>query len=173
MLRKMMVAVAISTLVGCSSAPVVQDQMPIKAEFMGGNVIVTYDKNGQLELLESKSSARVVTGLPNAVDESFLVASLKARNQIAEFMKVDVESETFTDTIFDSLQNANNSVLQNSQNIARKVQNNIRQKTSAILKGTFVSKKEYDESSRTVRVTVQTSAKDVNVAKQVRVLMEN
>lgn len=173
MLRKMMVAVAISTLVGCSSAPLVKNELPIKSEFMGGNVVVTYDKEGRLELLESTSTARVVSGLPNAVDESFLVASLKARNQIAEFMSVEVESESFTDTVFDSLQKAEDDNLQKNQNIARKVQNNIRQKTRAILKGTFVSKKEYDEYTKTVRVTIQSSDKNVATARQIRLMMGN
>lgn len=171
MLRKLMMVAVLSTVVGCSSVPVAENELPIKAEFMGGSIVVTYDKEGRLELLESKSTARVVSGLPNAVDESFTVAMLKARNQIAEFMNVELESERFTDTVFDSLQTAQNASLERNQNIARKVQNNIRQRTNAILKGTFVSNKEYDESTKTVRVTVTSSERDIAAAKRLQTLM--
>lgn len=171
MLKKLMMVVAVSALVGCSTTQLAQDELPIKAEFMGGNIVVTYDKEGRLERIDSRSTARVVSSLPNAVDESFTVAMLKARNQIAEFMNAEVESERFVDTVFDSLQTAQNASTEKNQNIARKVQNNIRQKTTAILKGTFVSKKEFDQSTKTVAVTVSSSEQDIAAAKRLQILM--
>jgi len=171
MLSKIGLAVMVTALVGCSSMQVAEDELPIKAEFMGGKVVVVYDKEGRLESIESTSTARVVSSLPNAVDESFIVATLKARNQIAEFMNVDVESEKFVDTVFDSLQTAENASTNKNQNIARKVQNNIRQKTTAILKGTFVSKKDFDSSTRTVSVTVSSSEREIAAAKRLQTLM--
>ena len=102
---------------------------------------------------------------------------MRARQQIVEFMKTEVESEKFIDAVFDTLQKsdvenkAKNETV--NHNIAQSVKQSIKQKSAGILKGTYVSEKVYDQSTKTVRVIVKSSDQDVEAAKRVSRMMGN
>jgi nicotinate-nucleotide pyrophosphorylase len=102
---------------------------------------------------------------------------MRARKQIVEFMKTEIESEKFTDAVFDTLQKSdveNKSKNESyNHNIAQSVKQSIKQKSAGILKGTYVSEKVYDQSTKTVRVTVRSSDQDVEAAKRVSRMMGN
>lgn len=178
-MKKLGVVLATILIAGCSNLPLTKtNDTPIKSEFLGGSIKVVYKKStGEVESIESMATARVISTLPNSVDESFTLATMRARKQIIEFMKTEVESEKFTEAIYDTLQKSdvqnkdkNESV---NQNIAQKVQQNIRQKSAGILKGTYVSEKIYDSSTKTVKVTVRSGEEDVEAAKKISRLMGN
>ena len=179
MKRMLFAGLIVVLLAGCSTfGDKKVDDTPIKSEFMGGSIKVVYKKStGEVELIESMATARVISPLPNSVDESFTLAALRARQQMVEFMKTELESEKFTNAVYDTLQKydaENGAKTQNvNQAIAQNVQQNIRQKSKGILKGTYVSEKVYDDSTKTVRVIVRSSDQDVQAAKRVSRMMGN
>lgn len=178
-MKKFAVILATIFFAACSSLPMKSDDQKIKTEFMGGSIKVVYNKStGEIESVESMATARLVSTLPFAVDESYTVATMRARKQIIEFMKTEVESEKFTEAIFDTLQksdvenkaNKNETV---NHNIAQNVKQSIRQKSSGILQGTYVASKNYDPGTKTVVVTVKSSEDDVQAAKRLSRMMGN
>jgi len=180
MFKKLFIISSVVMLSACSSVPLqkTEDAPTIKTEFLGGSIKVSYDKStGEVKLLESMATAKLVSTLPNAVDESFIVATLRARKQIVEFMKTEIESEKFSEAIFDTLQKSEVANKDKSSevnhNISQAVRQSIRQKSNGILKGTYVSEKVYDDSTKTVRVVVRSSDQDVEVAKRVSRMMGN
>lgn len=177
MLRKIALVSAVVLLSACSTFSKVDGPNSVTAEFIGGDLKVTFSKDGQFQSLQSSGTARVTSTLPSASEDAFIVATLRAKQQIVEFMKEEVEGDRFTNTLTKSLQDGNdiNGQVMNEINtkIAKDVQENIRSKSKAILQGVYVESKKFDNSTNTVRVTVKTSAKDVAVAKQVRTLMGN
>lgn len=179
MFQKLMVVSAAVILTACSSVPLTKtEEAPIKTEFLGGSIKVVYDRStGEVKEIESMATAKLVSTLPNAVDESFTVATMRARKQLIEFMKTEVESEKFTESIFDTLQKSdvenkskNETV---NHNISQAVKQSIKQKSAGILKGTYVSEKVYDQATKTVRVAVRSSDKDIEAAKRLSRMMGN
>jgi hypothetical protein len=92
-------------------------------------------------------------------------------------MKNELEGDKFTKTVYNSLQEgqainnqANNEV---NTKIAGDVQENIKSKTKAILQGVYVESKKFDTATNTVRVVVKTGTKDIQTAKEMRMLMGN
>lgn len=179
MFQKLMVVSAAVILTACSSVPLTKtEEAPIKTEFLGGSIKVVYDRStGEVKEIESMATAKLVSTLPNAVDESFTVATMRARKQLVEFMKTEVESEKFTESIFDTLQKSdvenkskNETV---NHNISQAVKQSIKQKSAGILKGTYVSEKVYDQATKTVRVAVRSSDRDIEAAKRLSRMMGN
>lgn len=178
MLKKFALVSTVVLLSACSSlTSKVDGPDSVVAEFMGGDIKVTFNKDGQFESIQSAGTARVTSTLPSATEDAFIVASLRAKQQIAEFMKEEVEGDRFTNTLTDNIQNGSdiNGQVINEVNskIAKQVQENIKSKSKAILQGVYVESKKFDNSSNTVRVTVKSGTNDIAVAKQIRSMMGN
>jgi hypothetical protein len=178
MFRKLAVVSTVVLLSACSTlTSKVDGPDSVTAEFMGGDIKVTFNKDGQFESLQSAGTARVTSTLPSATEDAFVIATLRAKQQIAEFMKEEVEGDRFTNTLTDNLQKGsdiNGQVVNEvNTNIAKQVQENIKSKSKAILQGVYVESKKFDNSTNTVRVTVKTGTNDIAVAKQVRSMMGN
>jgi hypothetical protein len=177
--KKLFVMFCAVALTACSSLPEkrVQDEKSITAEFMGGDIVVTYTKDGAFESITSAGTARMTSTLPSATEEAFIVASLRARKQLAEFMRTDLESDKFVRTVYNSLQEGetvdSSAINKVNSKIASEVQENVKQRTAAILQGTYVDSKKFDNATRTVRVVIKTGAKDVAAAKSLKSLMGN
>ena len=104
--------------------------------------------------------------------------TLQARKQIVEFMKVEVENNSFINAVSKTLQDSESdsgrTVSTNvTAKIASEVQDNIRQNSKALLKGTYVDSKSYDASTHTVKVVVKTSLRDLDTSKQLARMMGN
>jgi hypothetical protein len=178
MLKKFALVSTVVLLSACSTlTSKVDGPDSVVAEFMGGDIKVTFNKDGQFESIQSAGTARVTSTLPSATEDAFIVASLRAKQQIAEFMKEEVEGDRFTNTLTDNIQNGSdiNGQIINEVNskIAKQVQENIKSKSKAILQGVYVESKKFDNSSNTVRVTVKSGTNDIAVAKQIRSMMGN
>jgi len=177
MFKKIVIISAVVLLSACSSVPLKKDEPKVNTDFMGGNIKVSYTLTGEFDSLTSSGVAKVTSTLPSAVDEAYLVATLQARKQIVEFMKVEVENSNFIRAVAESLQegvNTNGSPDNKvTSKIATELQDNIRQQSKAILIGTYVADKSYDAGSRTVKVVIRTSVKDNETAKQVSRMMGN
>jgi hypothetical protein len=169
--------VSIFLLGACTSPPVPKESKanaPIKTEFLGGGLTIAYDKDGGFKSITSVSSSKVTSTLPSAVEEAIKIATLKARRQIAEFINTEVKSDRFTSSISDSLQASQTSDGDDTSKIrntiALKVRENITQKSSQILKGTFVQSEKHDIDKNLVVVTVVTGIGTVGTSKQLKKL---
>ena len=176
--RVLFAGLMLALLAGCSTFGGKKDEQIVDTKFMGGELKVSYTWSGELKAVESSGTGKVVSNSPGAVDEAYIVATLRARQQIAEFMRLDLDTEKFKKSVFDSLQESETESKQPVGNnvkakIATNVQENIRQKSTAILRGTFVSDKVYDSNTRTVKVTVRFTPEDLAKSKQLGRLMGN
>lgn len=165
-------------LSACSSFGSKKDERSVKSEFFGGDIKVIYTMGGQFESISSSGTARVTSNAPDAAEKAFIVASLRARQQMVEFMKLDLESEKFKQTVYNSLQEAEEELKVASTTVIKdtitsELQENIKQRTNAILRGTFVDSKVFDKSTSTVKVVVKSSTKDIEAAKNLSRLMGN
>jgi hypothetical protein len=178
-MKSLVIALLVVSLSACSTFGDKRVEGPesVTAEFMGGDLKVKFNKDGQFESLQSAGTAKVTSSLPSATEEAFIVATMRAKQQVVEFMKNELEGDKFTNTATDSLQksqafsgSANTEV---NSNIAYQVQESIRSKSKAILQGVYVESKKFDNATNTVRVVVKTGTKDIETAKQIRSLMGN
>jgi hypothetical protein len=181
MFQKFVVVSAVVLLSACSSLNMSNNRVDgpdsVTAEFMGGDIRVTFNKDGQFESIHSSGVARVTSTLPSATEDAFVVATLRAKQQIAEFMKDEIEGDRFANTLTDNLQKGSdvNGQIDNevNTNIAKQVQENIKSKSKAILQGVYVESKKFNNSTNTVRVVVKSGMSDIAVAKQIRSMMGN
>ena len=101
----------------------------------------------------------------------------RAQQKLVEFMKNELESEHFKKTVYDSLQEGQNTGGQDSNEvnakIARNLTEDIKTKSRAILKGVHIESKKFDTSTNTVLVVVKTGTKEIATAKTVYTLMGN
>lgn len=178
MKRILFASLLVVLLAGCSTFGSKKDEQVVDTKFLGGEMKISYTWSGELKAVESTGTGKVVSNSPGAVDEAYIVATLRARQQIAEFMRLDLDSEKFKKSVFESLQEAENESKQAVSNnvkskIVTTVQEDIRQKSNAILRGTFVSDKVYDSNTRTVKVTVRFTPEDLVMSKKLNRLMGN
>ena len=156
---------AAAFVTGCASSA--KDGKPISSSFIGGDLKVTYDKNGEFESISSTATAKVNSTLPNARDEAVTLATVKARRQIAEFIKTEVKSQRFIETVSNSIQESNveNAVPDTKENnrIAYTIRDTITQNSNAILQGSILEKEVFDENLNTIIVTVRVGKKDATV----------
>lgn len=157
-----------------STAPVSQGEQNLQT-FLGG-ITVTYKKSGEFESLSSAASAPVVSDLPSAKDEAVTVATLRARRQISEFLNTDISSEKFTETVTSSLQQSSEIVGTQDKTVTTKIaiqlRESIKQKSTAILRGSVVKSQIYDPQKKTVTVTVSAGTKATATSRQLETLMK-
>jgi hypothetical protein len=173
-MNKLLLALfSVTLLFGCSATA--KKEGLVTTDFLGGNLIIIYTKSGEFESLSSISSVKVTSDLPSAKEEAVTLATVRARRQIAEFLNTEVNSERFVTTVTKTLQDSEtasgtNSMTLNSK-IANEVKESIRQKSNALLKGTFVESEVYDSNTKTITVVVKTGVKESGISNTVRKLM--
>jgi len=179
MFKKLAVVTAVVLLSACSTFQDkrIEKEDSVTSEFMGGEVKITYTKEGHFESMTSTGSARMTNSLPSGQEEAFIVAKLRAQQKMIEFMKNELESERFKKTVYESLQEgqtingqANNEV---NSKIVGNIQEDIKTKSKGILKGVHVESKKFDTGSNIVLVTLRTGVKEIGAAKQISTLMGN
>lgn len=174
-MRKVIIGVTCAALLSACASVKDKSDAKVVSEFLGGDIKVTYSKSGEFESLASSASVKVISDLSSAKEEAVSVATVRARRQISEFLKTEVESERFVTTVTKSLQESDavSGVSASTVNskIAMDMKETIRQKSESLLKGTFVESEKFDTSSKVVTVTVKTGVKETGVANTVRKLM--
>ena len=170
---KYLLILFIALSVGCSTTKKdVESANKISSTFLGGSIKVSYTKDGQFDFLTSTANAPVTSQLPSARDEAVTVATIKARRQISEFISTEVQSERFISSVSNSLQNSEvdskNTNSSNNSKIAYEVRENIKQKSNAILQGTFVENEQLDTNSGLIVVTVRAGRKESDLAKSIK-----
>lgn len=176
-MKKSLIALSLVVLFsGCSTFSKKEEKM-VTSEFANGDIKISYTLGGEIDTIHSTSSARVSSTLPGAVDEAVTVATMRARRQLSEFIKTDIETDRFVNTITDSVQNAESfggeSATSKSvkSKIVYDVKESMKQKSNAILRGTYVDSKRFDSDTKTVLVTIKSSPKDVANSKTLKSMM--
>lgn len=122
-------------------------------------------------------SARMIGSLPSSQEEAFTVAKIRAEQKIIEFMKIELESDRFVKSMYDSMQDGKsyNNQTNNDVNskIVTRVQEDIKTKSKGILKGVHVESKKFDASRNIVLVTIKTGVKEIATSKHLFNLMGN
>lgn len=160
---------------GCSSLGSKQEEF-LTSEFVGGALKVTYTSKGEFKTLESSASAQVVGDLTSSREQAVAIATAKARRQIAEFIKTEIESERFYQGIASDTQALSQENTSKDKNISVSIANNVReqikQKSSVILKGTYVAKELFNETAKVITVVVKSSKEDIGISKSLKKDME-
>lgn len=160
----------VGLLSGCATVDIKKES---KIELNGGAITISYSKDGEFLALESRAIAKVTSTLPSARDEAATVATLKARRQIVEFLKTDIESEQFLKTLTSSNQKSDDSdglAKQTSvkADIGYTIRETLRQKSSGVIQGSYVISEKYDPSTGVVIVTVGLGKPEKNALVQLR-----
>ena len=167
---------ACSTFKGTENAKI-EDTNSHTSQFLGGDVKLTFTKTGEFESITSTGSARITSTLPSAVDEAFIMAKLRAQQKIVEFIKNELESEHFKQSIFDSLQEGETdngkSANETKSKVAYNVKQDIKTKSKGILKGVLIESKQIDTTNGIILVTVRTGVKEIQASGKVSTLMGN
>lgn len=177
MMKKVLLVSLIALMTGCASTSEKElFDKSVNVPFMAGEVLLTISKDGQFESLTASGVARVTSSLPSAREEAFIIANLRAKQKIVEFMETEMEGEKFIKTTTSSIQNARAlggpSMGDVDSSIAYNVQENISSKARSILRGTYVESSTFDPNANTLKVTVRTGAREIGVSSQVRSLMQ-
>ena len=161
--------------IGCTITPNHQSNSDSIQVLQGGLAIV-YKSSGEFESLTSTATAPVVSDLPSAKDEAVTVATLRARKQISEFLNVEIDSEQFTENLTNSVQQSSEVLGTKDKAVQGKIvthlKETIRQKSSAILKGTNVESAVYDPTSKTVTVKISTGTQSTTTSRTLKNLMK-
>ena len=92
-------------------------------------------------------------------------------------MKIELESDRFVKSMYDSMQDGKsyNNQTNNDVNskIVTQVQEDIKTKSKGILKGVHVESKKFDASRNIVLVTIKTGVKEIATSKHLFNLMGN
>lgn len=176
MMKKVLLVSLVALATGCTT---VKDEdlfgESVKVPFMSGEVILTISEKGQFESLTASGVARVTSSLPSAREEAFLIANLRAKQKIVEFMETEMEGEKFIKNTTTSIQKSRSfgspSVNDIDSTIAYNVQENITASARSILRGVHVESTEFNPNANTLKVTVRTGVREIAAASQVRSLM--
>lgn len=193
-------AVLISLLAGCASThqePVrvidkksaletKPDIAKAEATFLEkfGSVTIEFTEDGEWVRLKSTSTSPLTFNHSNATEEAFMVATMRAKRGIAEFLSNEMRSDktiknisdiALKDIVQDNRTNEDDAVgsenRERANNIAVKVTERIQDSSNAILKGVYVSNRIIDRDSNRVSVEVSVSKKTINAAQLIRAKM--
>ena len=215
MKRSLVALSVLAILAGCSSTPkppepVVKVQNKLEqtpdikkaeAEFLeaNGSLQIQYGDDGQWIMIKTVGTAPVNFNHSQGKEDAFMLASMRAKRNLIEFLNNDVRSNKVTENVSRAtlkdlvssknkedrqsggglsdeeieakLNNASAEDRYRANKIAQSVTESIRDSSQFILKGAFISKREIDRESNLAAVTVQVSRKSINAASQVRNMM--
>lgn len=191
-------AVLISLLAGCASTQesvrvidkksaleTKPDIAKAEATFLEkfGTVTIEFTEDGEWVRLKSTATSPLTFNHSNATEEAFMVATMRAKRGIAEFLGNDMRSDKTVKNISDVAlkdivqdNRANEDAVgsenrERANNIAVKVTERIQDSSQAILKGVYVSNRVIDRDSNRVSVEVSVSKKTINAAQLIRAKM--
>jgi hypothetical protein len=191
-------AVLISLLAGCASTQepvrVIDKKSALEtkpdigkaeATFLEkfGTVTIEFTEDGEWVRLKSTATSPLTFNHSNATEEAFMVATMRAKRGIAEFLNNEMRSEKIVknisdvalkDIVNDNRANEDSVGSENREranNIAVKVTERIQDNSNSILKGVYVSSRIIDRDSNRVSVEVSVSKKTINAAQMIRAKM--
>ena len=138
--------------------------------FLGGsekdayNIKLFYTVDGKFDFLTSTATAQVGSLYQTERDEALKAATIKAKQQVFEFIKNTIESERFISSVVNSIQNSDavpkHKGTPSDAKLAHSVRDSIKSKSDAILQDAYVSDAVLDLSTGLIVVTVRSGRKN-------------
>lgn len=193
MKKTLVVLMVASALTGCStmnSMNPFKDTPPAgavslkqhEAEFIKkyGTLKVKFDDSGNFVELTSTGMAYVESDSPAGKTGALNLASMRAKNNVAEFIKTDISSKKFANVITKSVQGdgtqkadqADTIEMEKGSVIAGQIREQITEQSSAILRGTTVTKRNVDMDTGVVSVEITISRLSILSANNLSNVME-
>ena len=132
-----------------------------------GKVKVTFSDRGQWESLESTATANVSLDSDVGIEQSMNLATLRAKRNIVEFIETEITASKTTETFVDTLVKQQLSV-DAAANLTSKVTESIKEDSSGIIRGAYISDRKLLDKTRTVSVTVVVDRKTLAVSSMLR-----
>lgn len=172
-----------------------------EAEFLESNGVlqIQFGDDGEWIMIKTVGSAAVNFNHSQGKEDAFMLASMRAKRNLIEFLSNDVKSNKVTENLTKTslkdivnsknsesrqaggglsdedteakLKNASDDDRQRANKIAQSVSESIRDSSQAILKGAYIARREIDRDNNLAAVTVQVSRKSINTAAQIRTMM--
>ena len=166
----LIIVLGVHLMSGCATVDLKKES---RIELNGGAITISYSKDGEFLSLESRAIAKVTSSLPNARDEAATIATLRARRQIVEFLKTDIESEQFLKTVTNSDQKSDESdglakAKSVRADISYTLRESLRQRSSGVIQGSYVISEKYDPSANVITVKVGVGKPEKNALAQLR-----
>jgi len=172
------IAVLALALSACSTTKVVEDSITkdsVKYTQDFGKVEVTFTDKGDWESLKSSATAAVPLDDPAALEQAMNLASMRAKRNIVEFMKTDLQSSKTADSITNAIAKDvaadDSKTRERAGNIATKIQERIAVQADGIIKGAYVVDRKISSDIKTVVVTIQVDKRSMKAAQQFRASM--
>lgn len=192
-MKKFMVIIAIISLAGCSSTSTKVDETKHAAEFKeaqhknaeaifqeaNGSLTLTFDENGSWVKITTTASASFNDDSPLARDNGLMIAGMRAKRNLAEFINNGVKSTKAISNIsrtyarnfrssdgkdvnpIDADSKVNGSETDEQSNkFASTVTERISDTSTAILKGAYISKSVFATNEAMVELTVSRASID-------------
>lgn len=149
------------------------------AAFAGGNLKLTFGKDGQWLRITSTATANILGNDSGSTAKT--VATMKANRQIAEFLNTELNSKRGLLTVARSVEGGakdaadpeSDDVDSQSTATAQKVRESIVQSSRAILRGGLVEGEYIDQDKRQAVVVVVVDRNSVEAVKNIRISMGN
>lgn len=192
-MKYLFAVLALALMAGCSTVPAKKDvpaensqSRNAEAVFQeaNGNLTLVVDSGGQWVSIKTFATADVASEASSASETALMVATMRAKRNLAEFMNNEIKSTKTTHTISKAITSLNHPAggdatmdeealpteeIERNNRVATTVVERISDNSSAILKGAYVSSRQFKEKSVLVEVTVTKAS--VKAAAQVRAQM--
>lgn len=207
------VAVLATIVTGCASnkpEPVTKvenklEQKPdikkAEAEFLetNGTLQIQFSEEGEWLVIKTVGTAPINFNHAQGREDAFMLATMRAKRNLVEFMSNDVKSAKTAENIAktslrDIVRNSNNETKnrkvdpdtdddgvvggmaseedrRRASRIAQSVTESMSDNSQAILRGAFVAKREVSRENNMVSVTIQVSKKSINASANLRTMM--
>jgi hypothetical protein len=177
--KLILVAAIAATMAGCSSLgnknadlePVSKEAIKYTQDF--GKVEVTFTDKGDWESLKSSATAAVPLTDEGALEQAMNVATMRAKRNIVEFIKTDLQSKKTTEIMTNALGKDvvadDAKTKERAGHITTKIQENIAVEASGIVSGVYILERKVTNDQKMVVVTLQVDKRSMRAARQIGV----
>jgi hypothetical protein len=212
-LKLLTIAIVAALATGCASnkvEPVTKvenklEQKPdvkkAEAEFLetNGTLQIQFSEEGEWLVIKTVGTAPINFNHAQGREDAFMLATMRAKRNLVEFMSNDVKSAKTAENIAktslrDIVKNSNTETKnrkvdpdsdddgvtggmaseedrRRANRIAQSVTESMSDNSQAILRGAFVAKREVSRENNMVAVTIQVSKKSINASANLRTMM--
>ena len=167
-LRSFLLLLLIASCISCATKSDGVHFNKVATTFLGGssqnahNIKLSFTNAGQFDYLTSTVTAQIKSQAEK--DEMLKLATQNAKQQILEFIHVEVQSERFINSVANSIANSDavpkHKGTASNTKLAYLVRDSVNQKRNEIIKSAFVEDAVLDVSSGLMVVTVRAGRKN-------------
>lgn len=145
-----------------------------------GTITIEFTETGEFVSLKSSGTSPLNFNNANAIEEAMMVATMRAKRNVAEFLSNDIRSVKVSKNISDVVMNdtviatndeESSEKRNRANNVAFKVTETIKDRSDVLLHGLMVVNRNVDNDTNQVSVDVEVSVQSISASKKVRMLM--